>query len=161
MLMFSMMLLFCWMSAISPEVNVANQTDIKMDFFMHRYYDTFQLSEKSDVYSFGVVLLELITGRPPIISISENCNLVHWVHQRLARGNIEDVIDARMKGEYDVNSVWRTADVASNCTERASIQRPTMADVVMQLKEGSALEASRERSVNSNPYLHTESSHSK
>ncbi|KAG1346651.1 putative LRR receptor-like serine/threonine-protein kinase PAM74 [Cocos nucifera] len=122
--------------AISPKVNVASRTN-QTDFYMCSYYNTFQL-------------------------IPESCGIIHWVHQRFASGNIEDAIDPRMKGEYDVSSIWKAADVALNYTEQASIQRPTMADVVMQLKEGLEQEAARERSMNCNLFtcsenLHTES----
>jgi serine/threonine protein kinase len=99
-----------------------------------------QLSEKTDVYSFGIVLLEVITGQKPILQCPEPTNIIQWVRQRLARGNIEDVVDARMAGDYDVNSIWKAADVALKCTAQASTQRPTMTDVVAQLQECLELE---------------------
>ncbi|XP_020105295.1 probable LRR receptor-like serine/threonine-protein kinase At1g51880 [Ananas comosus] len=130
------------------------------------YYTTSQLSEKSDVYSFGIVLLEVITGQPAILPAPENAHIVQWVRQRLSRGNIESVADPRMRGEYDINCVWKAADLALKCTEQSSIQRPTMTDTVMQLKECMELEEAGERSNNyysgnSNTYsrgdnLHTE-----
>ncbi|WOK99296.1 putative LRR receptor-like serine/threonine-protein kinase [Canna indica] len=104
------------------------------------YYNSYQLSEKSDVFSFGVVLLELITGQPPVISAAGKAHIVQWVRQRLARGNIEDIVDPRLRGEYDVNSVWKCADVALKCTAHSSQQRPFMAEVVVQLKESLELE---------------------
>lgn len=45
-----------------------------------------------------------------------------------------------MHGEYDVNSVWKAADIALKCTMQASAQRPTMTDVVAQLQECLELE---------------------
>ncbi|WOL14611.1 hypothetical protein Cni_G23391 [Canna indica] len=123
------------------------------------YYNTFQLSEKSDVYSFGVVLLELITGLPPIVQGTENVHIVQWVRQRLARGNIEDIVDARLQGKYDVNSIWKCADIALKCTSQGSHQRPTMPNVVMQLKESLELETSHdttENMVTYNENLYTE-----
>ncbi|RRT55757.1 hypothetical protein B296_00033418 [Ensete ventricosum] len=110
------------------------------------YYFTYQLSEKSDVYSFGVVLLELITGQPPILRLPQNTSLVQWVHERLATGNIEDIVDANLQSLYDVNSIWKTADIAFKCTTRISHQRPTMTDVLMDLKESLTLERARETS---------------
>ncbi|KAG6526608.1 hypothetical protein ZIOFF_016600 [Zingiber officinale] len=104
------------------------------------YYNTSQLSEKSDVYSYGVVLLELVTGLPPIVPGTKNVHLVQWVLQRLDRGNIEDVVDPRLEGEYDINSVWKCADIALKCTTQRSQQRPNMTEVVMQLKESLELE---------------------
>ncbi|RCV16865.1 hypothetical protein SETIT_3G172800v2 [Setaria italica] len=104
------------------------------------YQATVQPTTKSDVYSFGVVLLELVTGRQAILSDPDPTSIIQWVRRRLARGNIEDVVDTRMHGEYDVNSVWKVADIALKCTMQAPVQRPTMTDVVAQLQECLELE---------------------
>jgi serine/threonine protein kinase len=123
---------------------------------MYRYHMTLQLTEKSDVYSFGVVLLQIVTGQPAIIQgsgpDSGSMNLIQWVRQRLARGNIESVIDTRMQGEYNINSVWKAADVALKCTAQSAVQRPTMTEVVIQLKECLELEAATGGNYNSNYY---------
>ena len=102
-----------------------------------------QLTVKSDVYSFGVVLLVLITGRAAIVQDPEPTSIIQFARQRLARGNIEGVVDPRMRGEHDVNSVWKATDIALNCTAQASAQRPTMTDVVAQLQECLQLEEVR------------------
>uniref|UniRef100_A0ACD5TEU1 Uncharacterized protein n=1 Tax=Avena sativa TaxID=4498 RepID=A0ACD5TEU1_AVESA len=107
------------------------------------YQATFQLTNKSDVFSFGVVLLEIVTGKPHILNDPEPMNIIQWVQQRLARGNIESVVDARMSGDHDINSVWKVADTALKCTALAPEQRPTMTDVVAQLQECLDLEAVR------------------
>ncbi|XP_042459750.1 senescence-induced receptor-like serine/threonine-protein kinase isoform X4 [Zingiber officinale] len=122
------------------------------------YYNTSQLSEKSDVYSFGVVLLELITGLPPIVPGAENVRLVQWVLQRLAKGNIEDIVDPRLEGEYDINYVWKCANIALKCTAERSQQRPNMTEVVMQLKESLELENSHDSTVNT--FTHSENPYS-
>ncbi|KAK3140031.1 hypothetical protein QOZ80_5AG0394430 [Eleusine coracana subsp. coracana] len=106
------------------------------------YYNTSQLSEKSDVYSFGVVLLELITGQPPAVTISntESIHIALWVRQKLSEGDITSIADPRMGGKYDVNSVWKVAELALQCKEEPSRKRPTMTDVVVELKECLELE---------------------
>ncbi|TVU23156.1 hypothetical protein EJB05_30242, partial [Eragrostis curvula] len=91
-------------------------------------------------YSFGVVLLELITGKPAILRDPEPTSLIHWVQQRLAQGDIESIVDARMGGDHDVNTVWKSTDVALKCTAHMSKQRPTMTDVVSQLQDCLELE---------------------
>ena len=107
------------------------------------YQATMQPTTKSDVYSFGVVLLELVTGKPAILSDPEPTSIVQWARQRLAHGNMEGVVDARMQGGYDINGVWKVAEIALKCTAQGSAQRPTMADVVAQLHECVELEEGR------------------
>ncbi|KAG8067942.1 hypothetical protein GUJ93_ZPchr0005g15525 [Zizania palustris] len=109
------------------------------------YQATMQPTTKSDVYSFGVVLLELVTGKAAVVRDPEPVSIIQWVRQRLARGNIEGVVDARMHGDHDVNGVWKAADVALKCTAQASAQRPSMTDVVAQLRECLQLEEGRRR----------------
>jgi serine/threonine protein kinase len=113
--------------------------------YICRYHTTMQPTTKSDVYSFGVVLLEVITGRLAILRDPEPISIIQWTRQRLARGNIEGVVDPRMHGDHDVNSVWKAADIALKCTTMASTQRPTMVDVVVLLQECLELEESRTR----------------
>ena len=45
------------------------------------YYATGKVTDRSDVYSFGVMLLELITGRKPIMASSDHQpeTLATWV----------------------------------------------------------------------------------
>lgn len=101
---------------------------------------TMQPTTKSDVYSFGVVLLELVTGKPALLRDLDNTSIIQWVQQHLARGNIEDVVDARMHGDHDINSVWKVVDIALKCTMQESIHRPTMTGVVAMLQECIELE---------------------
>ncbi|KAK1618696.1 hypothetical protein QYE76_024213 [Lolium multiflorum] len=106
------------------------------------YHATMQLTAKSDVYSFGVVLLELVTGKLAILREPEVApiGIIQWARKRMARGNIESVVDARMGGIYDVNSVWKVVEIALKCSAYASTQRPTITNVVAQLQECIELE---------------------
>ncbi|TKW26263.1 hypothetical protein SEVIR_3G176600v4 [Setaria viridis] len=116
------------------------------------YHATGKPTTKSDVYSFGVVLLELVTGRPAIFRDPEPTSIILWARQRLARGNIEGVVDPRMRGDHDVNTLWKAADIALKCTAQSSAQRPTMTDVVAQLQECLELEQARAGGANGSFY---------
>ncbi|XP_047044152.1 probable LRR receptor-like protein kinase At1g51890 [Lolium rigidum] len=107
------------------------------------YQATHQLTNKTDVFSYGVVLLEIVTGQPHIPNDPEPTGIVLWVRRRLVSGNIEGIVDARMCGDHDVNSVWKVTDTALKCTSQTPEERPSMTDVVALLKECLELEAAR------------------
>jgi serine/threonine protein kinase len=102
---------------------------------------TRQLTEKSDVYSFGIVLLEVVTGHSTILQSIEPTHIVQWTRQHLVGGNIEEVVDVRMQGDYNVNGLWKIIDVALKCTAQNPTQRPTMSEVATQLQECLELES--------------------
>ncbi|CAI9092001.1 OLC1v1027130C1 [Oldenlandia corymbosa var. corymbosa] len=99
------------------------------------YYETQRLNEKSDAYSFGIVLLELITGRPAISGTDEKRHIMQWVSHFVAAGDIAGIVDPKLKGIYDTNSAWKALEVALACASPTSLKRPTMADVITELKE--------------------------
>ncbi|WOG94178.1 hypothetical protein DCAR_0313471 [Daucus carota subsp. sativus] len=99
------------------------------------YYRSNRLTEKSDVYSFGIVLMEIITGRPAIGTSNDRGHIVEWVKSRLEEGDVEIIVDSRIRENVDMNSVWRTVEIALACVSTASDDRPTMDFVVSQLKE--------------------------
>ncbi|XP_044484224.1 LRR receptor-like serine/threonine-protein kinase IOS1 [Mangifera indica] len=125
------------------------------------YYISNRLTEKSDVYSFGVVLLEIITGRPVISKTLENDNvhISHWISFMLAKGDIRSTVDPRLKGDFDINSVWKAVEIAMTCVSSTSVRRPTMNAVVMEVKECLAMETARKRKdssdLESNDYAET------
>ncbi|URE47893.1 receptor-like serine threonine-protein kinase [Musa troglodytarum] len=99
------------------------------------YSATFQLTEKSDVYSFGVVLLELVTGRSAMLDQPKRYHIVQWVRWRVAEADITEVADPKLGARYDNCSILKVIDLAIRCVDISAHQRPTMAEVVMRLKE--------------------------
>uniref|UniRef100_J3L538 Protein kinase domain-containing protein n=1 Tax=Oryza brachyantha TaxID=4533 RepID=J3L538_ORYBR len=99
------------------------------------YHATFQLTMKADVYSFGIVLLEIITSQPSVLLDPQPVHLPNWVRQKIATGSIHDAVDSRLMHQYDATSLQSVIDLAMNCVQNASIDRPSMTDVVSKLKE--------------------------
>ncbi|CDY49567.1 BnaA10g12630D [Brassica napus] len=104
------------------------------------YYRTGRLAEKSDVYSYGVVLLEMITNQPVI---SKECNIAEWVGSTLNQSDITEIMDPNLGGVYETNSAWRALELAMSCADPISSKRPTMSQVIIELKECIACENSR------------------
>ncbi|XP_038898019.1 LRR receptor-like serine/threonine-protein kinase IOS1 isoform X2 [Benincasa hispida] len=124
-------------------------------YFDPEYYTSNRLTEKSDVYSFGVVLLEIITCRPVISRAQKNVHIIQWATTMIAQGDIRNVIDPRLKGEFDSNSAWKSVEIAMACVSSNSSSRPTMNQVVTELKNCLAMEMSRKTE---NPSLNSRDS---
>ncbi|KAL2239204.1 probable LRR receptor-like serine/threonine-protein kinase At5g48740 [Sesamum indicum] len=105
------------------------------------YYSTQQLTEKSDVYSFGVVLLELICGREPLTHTGtpDSFNLVLWAKPYL-QANAFEIVDENIKGSFDAESMRRAALIACRAVERDAMRRPTISEVLAELKEAYSLQ---------------------
>ncbi|KAG2274661.1 hypothetical protein Bca52824_057216 [Brassica carinata] len=107
------------------------------------YYRTSRLTEKSDVYSFGIVLLEMITNQPVIDQSRKKSHITQWVEFELISGDIRTIMDPNLQGDYDSHSAWRVLDLAMSCANPSSTKRPSMSQVVVELKECLASENSR------------------
>ncbi|XP_016746090.1 probable LRR receptor-like serine/threonine-protein kinase At5g48740 isoform X1 [Gossypium hirsutum] len=149
----SNILLDCEMNAkvcdfgLSKQVTLADATHVTTvvkgtaGYLDPEYYSTQQLTEKSDVYSFGVVLLELICGREPLThsGTPDSFNLVLWAKPYLQAGALE-IVDDNLKGTFDVESMRKAALVTVRCVERDASRRPTIAQVLGELKEAYSLQ---------------------
>lgn len=94
--------------------------------------------------------MELITGRSAIIkNHDQNIHIVYWVSPFLAQGDIRNVVDPRLQGNFDTNSVWKFMEIAMSCVPSISIQRPTMSHIVIELKECLEAEIVREQTRDS------------
>ncbi|KAI4381049.1 hypothetical protein MLD38_007166 [Melastoma candidum] len=110
--------------------------------YLHCGYTSFgNFNRKSDVYSFGIVLFELITGHPALMK--ENGKLTHivrWVSPRIERGDIESLVDPRLRGDFEAASAQKIVEVAMSCVAAAAARRPDMSRVLSELKGCMALE---------------------
>ncbi|KAM7252693.1 hypothetical protein ACFE04_008202 [Oxalis oulophora] len=113
------------------------------------YYISNRLTEKSDVYSFGVVLMEITTGRPVI---SQNLShkrfhISEYVGALLSNGDVRNLVDPRLEGDVDLNTVWKVLELAMACVSAVGSRRPTMSEIVSELNVCLETEKSRRNGV--------------
>lgn len=106
------------------------------------YHLTLCITSKSDVYSFGIVLLELITGKPPIITDitaqedeMSRIPLADWATPAICSGDHSKLADPRMRNEYPPEALLMMAEVAKMCVNPSGQDRPEMAEVARRLAE--------------------------
>ncbi|XWS18918.1 hypothetical protein CRYUN_Cryun32bG0086100 [Craigia yunnanensis] len=101
------------------------------------------LTQKSDVYSFGVVLLEIITCRPVFTKSHETSHISEWVRSMLSNGDVKNIVDTRLQGDFDVNSVSKAIELALACVSPEFAARPVMSYLVKELRKCLAIEIAR------------------
>ncbi|KAJ0008346.1 hypothetical protein Pint_28802 [Pistacia integerrima] len=62
-----------------------------------------------------------------------------------AQGDIANIVDPRLHGDFETNSAWKAVEVAIACVSLTSAKRPTMNQVVVELNESLAMEVARKK----------------
>ncbi|KAF8083409.1 hypothetical protein N665_0775s0011 [Sinapis alba] len=65
----------------------------------------------------------------------------------ILKGDIRDIIDPKLMGDFDTNGVWKAIELAMSCVNPTSNCRPKMPHVVMELKECLESEITRKQGV--------------
>lgn len=77
----------------------------------------------------------------------ESPHISKWVDLKVAKGETLEIVDPRLNRDFDSNSVRKAMEIARTCTARESYSsipdRPSMSEVVIELKECLALEMAR------------------
>ncbi|KAK7837758.1 lrr receptor-like serine/threonine-protein kinase ios1 [Quercus suber] len=109
------------------------------------------------------IAMDSAQGRPAISINPEKVHLINWVSSMLEIGDVKNIVDPRLDGDPDINSVWKAIEVAMICVSPTSIEWPTMTYVVMELKQCLAMELARghegfetnSNQINGINYVHT------
>ncbi|KAJ8553567.1 hypothetical protein K7X08_024245 [Anisodus acutangulus] len=97
------------------------------------------LMEKADIYSFGVLVLVIVSGRRPLHVLNspmklEKANLISWCKQLAQGGNVLELVDERLKDDYNKEQASRCINLALACLQKMPELRPDISDIVKILK---------------------------
>ncbi|CDY26317.1 BnaA09g26680D [Brassica napus] len=96
-----------------------------------------QLTEKVDVYSFGVVVMEIVSGQSNTKhkgSDDDQVSLINWALTLQQKGDILEIVDPMLEGEFNSKEAVRMINVALVCTNSSPSMRPTMSETVQMLE---------------------------
>lgn len=114
------------------------------------YLNTFQLNTKSDVYSFGILLVEIFTGRRPIMlqRPSDERVTVRWAFRKFVEGKVTDILDPKIeRTPITLSIVERIAELAFACSAPTKGDRPSMkkaAEVLWEIRKDFLVEHQKE-----------------
>lgn len=73
----------------------------------------------------------------------ENAHISQLVSSKLAEGDIGSIVDPNLAENFNNSSAWKAVDIALACASQNSSNRPTMSEVVIELKECLAIETAQ------------------
>uniref|UniRef100_A0A0D3BIW7 non-specific serine/threonine protein kinase n=1 Tax=Brassica oleracea var. oleracea TaxID=109376 RepID=A0A0D3BIW7_BRAOL len=94
------------------------------------------LTEKADVYSFGVVAMEIVSGKSNTTQkgSDDNASLIKWAMTLQQKGDIMEIVDPKLEGEFNSLEAERMIKVALVCTNATPSLRPLMSEAVKMLE---------------------------
>ncbi|KAH7687221.1 Non-specific serine/threonine protein kinase protein [Dioscorea alata] len=100
------------------------------------YFHTGLLTDKSDVYSFGVVLVELLTREDPVSfgRLKDDGNLILHFVTSVEENRLIEELDKETIEEAGIMQLLAVAQLAEKCLNVKGEQRPTMAEVAVELE---------------------------
>ena len=100
---------------------------------------TGKASPLTDVFAFGTFLLEVTCGRRPVVDTVHHGRklLVDRVLEYWRRGSLEETVDSRLQGNYNVDEARMVLTLGLMCSHPFPGERPTMRQV-MQYLDGDA-----------------------
>ncbi|KAF2303466.1 hypothetical protein GH714_018664 [Hevea brasiliensis] len=97
-----------------------------MGYLAPEYTTTGRFTEKSDVYAFGMIVLQLLSGKRIVTTMTR---------QAVESFRVEDFIDANLERKFSESEAAKLGRLALLCTHESPNQRPTMESVLEELHE--------------------------
>ncbi|XP_021821991.1 probable leucine-rich repeat receptor-like serine/threonine-protein kinase At3g14840 [Prunus avium] len=100
------------------------------------------LTDKADVYSYGILVLEIVSGRNNTTyrGKEKSFYLLDWAQLLKGQGNLLDLVDPRLRSDFNKEEMMLTINVALLCCNVTSTVRPTMSSVVSMLEGRAAVQ---------------------
>ena len=88
------------------------------------------------MYSFGVMLLEVLSGRHPLLHWEEKqrMSLANWAKHCYEKGTLSEIVDSELKGQIKPQCLNKFSEVTLSCLLEDGTQRPSMKDIVRVLE---------------------------
>ncbi|CAM6105063.1 unnamed protein product [Calypogeia fissa] len=119
-------------SQVAPSTAVLAGT---FGYMAPELFQRLKVTDKTDVYSFGALVLEVATGKRPLLVEKGNKTyddmfLVDWVWDLYRDDKLLDAADSRLRNAYDPGEMLTFLKLGLLCSHPDPNERPTMRDVI-------------------------------
>ncbi|XP_072978969.1 probable L-type lectin-domain containing receptor kinase S.5 isoform X2 [Typha angustifolia] len=125
------------------ETDKTSYSEVKFDgvpgtpgYLAPECFHTGKFTRESDIFGFGAVVLEVVCGRRPRCQVGGFESLSDWVWKLYREGRIEEAVDRRLNGSFDLVKAERLLLLGLACSHPIPRERPK-AETIVQILSGS------------------------